>query len=151
MRPEFVTSACLAGLNCRYDGGSKPCPQVIALVKSGRAVAVCPESLANLPIPREPCEIISGRILSRDGRDLTDAFEAGARLALQKAVASGCKKAILKARSPSCGFGRIYDGSFSKKLIEGNGIFARKLLDAGFEIWSEESPPDEDSPMAGSK
>lgn len=139
MKPEFIVSACLAGLNCRYDGGCRPHEPVIRLARSGRALIVCPESLSGLPRPRPPCEQKDGRVICRDGREMTCEFELGASRALQIALRSGCKKAILKARSPSCGINRIYDGSFSGILIEGNGIFAQKLLGAGFEIWDEDS------------
>ena len=139
MKPEFIVSACLAGCNCRYDGASSPCPAVIALVESGAAIPICPEALSGLPAPRRPCEQKNGRVISRDGRDVTSAFERGADAALAKALASGCQKAILKARSPSCGHGLIYDGSFSRRLAPGDGLFAARLLKHGFVIFSEDT------------
>lgn len=142
MKPEFVVSGCLAGLKCRYDGESNPCAFAIDLVKSGRAITVCPESLSGLPVPREPCEKKGDRVFSRDGRDVSAEFEKGAEIALRKAIASGARKAILKARSPSCGIGAIYDGSFQKKLAPGNGVFAEKLLAAGFLVYDEDNLPD---------
>ena len=108
-RIRYVVSGCLAGLACRYDGGSNPCAAVIRLVEEGRAIPACPESLAGLPVPRLPCELAEGSVLSRDGRDLTEDFLRGAQLALRTAQSRGCTAAILKSRSPSCGFGRIYD------------------------------------------
>lgn len=139
MKPEFVVSACLAGRKCRYDGGSSPCGVVISLVEEGRALPVCPESLSGLPVPREPCEQKQGRVISRDGEDVSQEFEQGASRAFEIAVASGARKAILKARSPSCGVGQIYDGSFSKRLVAGNGLFAARLLAAGFEVTDEDN------------
>lgn len=138
---KFLVSGCLAGLNCRYDGQSRPCEKVVALYRQGRAVIVCPESLSGLPVPRPPCEQKNGRVISRDGQDVTEAFELGAENALRKALASGCRKAILKSRSPSCGYGQIHDGSFSRKLCAGNGIFAAKLAANGFEIFNEDNLP----------
>ncbi|MDE7372328.1 MAG: DUF523 domain-containing protein [Desulfovibrio sp.] len=149
-RPRFVVSGCLAGLCCRYDGGSNPCPQVVALVKAGLAVPVCPESLSGLPVPRPPCEqVLAGpekrevRVLCRGGEDVTAAFERGAERALAAALASGAREAILKARSPSCGVGAVYDGSFSHTLRPGDGLWAKRLREAGFRLWTEDSlPPD---------
>lgn len=137
MKPEFLVSACLAGIPCRFDGASKPHLAIGRLYQSGKAALICPESLSGLPVPREPCEQRAGRIISRDGKDVTEAFQKGADLAFAKAMASGCKKAILKANSPSCGVGQVYDGSFTKTLVAGNGIFAGMLLEAGFEVWDE--------------
>lgn len=141
MKPEFVVSACLAGRKCRYDGGSRPCGAVISLVEEGRALPVCPESLSGLPVPREPCEQKQGRVVSRNGEDVSQEFELGASRAFEIAVASGVRKAILKARSPSCGVGKIYDGSFGKRLVAGNGLFAARLIVAGFEVRDEDNLP----------
>ena len=137
MKPQFLASACLAGLSCRFDGSARPHPVIVRLYKSGRVFPVCPESLSGLPVPRKPCEQYNGRIISADGSDVTEAFHRGAELAFARAMASGCRKAILKANSPSCGVGRIYDGSFTGTLVAGNGIFAARLLAAGFEICDE--------------
>lgn len=146
--PRYVVSGCLAGLCCRYDGGSNPCPEVVQLVEAGLAVPVCPESLSGLPVPRAPCEqVLCGpdqneiRVLSRDGADVTHAFELGARRALEAALATGCRGAILKARSPSCGVGAVYDGSFSHTLRPGDGLWARLLREAGFRLWTEDDLP----------
>lgn len=141
MSVEYVVSGCLSGLNCRYDGGSNPSPQVVALVRAGRALPICPESLSGLPCPRPPCEQKNGRVICANGEDLTREFNRGCELALREALKTGCKLAILKSRSPSCGFGQIYDGSFSRKLIRGDGLWARKLAEAGFKIYSEENLP----------
>ena len=95
-RCRFVVSACLAGEYCRYDGGSNACAAVRELVRRGAAVTACPEGLACLPVPRPPCEIREGRVLSQDGRDLTADFFRGARLAMEIARRHGCTAAILK-------------------------------------------------------
>lgn len=150
LAPRYVVSGCLAGLCCRYDGGSNPCREVVQLVEAGLAVPVCPESLSGLPVPRPPCEqVLCGpdkdeiRVLSRDGGDVTAAFELGARSAHDAALATGCRAAILKARSPSCGVGAVYDGSFSHTLRPGDGLWARLLREAGFRLWTEDDLPPE--------
>ena len=116
---RYVVSGCLAGLSCRYDGGSKPCEAVRRLVEDGLAVTACPESLSGLPVPRPPCEQRDGRVVMRTGEDVTEAFERGAERAMRIVREHGCTAAILKARSPSCGFGEIYDGSFTEPPVRG--------------------------------
>ena len=147
-RPRYVVSGCLAGLSCRYDGGSNPCAEVMRLVAEGLAVPVCPESLSGLPVPRPPCEQARPaeengdvRVISRTGADVTGAFTRGADLALAAALATGCREAILKARSPSCGVGQVYDGSFSHSLRPGDGLWAQRLRAAGFTLWTEDDLP----------
>ena len=138
---RYVVSACLAGLPCRYDGRTNLKPEVAALVASGLAVPVCPEELGGLPTPRTPSELRDGRVVAADERDVTAEFTAGAEAALYIAEEYGCCAAVLKARSPSCGCGRIYDGTFSRTLIDGNGLFAELLLKKGFEVFTEETWP----------
>ncbi len=139
---RYVVSACLAGSACRYDGTARPCPAVMALVKQGQALPLCPETLSGLPAPRPPSEWKEGRVFSRDGQDVSQAFARGAERALHKALASGAVAAILKARSPSCGVREIYDGTFSGRLIPGRGLWAQKLAEAGLELYDEEHLPD---------
>lgn len=140
---KYVVSGCLAGLACRYDGASKPVDAVRRLVEAGRAVTACPESLSGLPVPRPPCEQRDGRVFLKSGEDVTEAFEKGAERAMRIVREHGCTAAILKARSPSCGFGRIYDGSFTGATCAGDGVWARKLREAGVTLYSEEAlPPD---------
>ena len=136
----FVVSPCLAGKKCRYDGKSNACPEIVRLVEQGRAIPVCPEG--NLSIPRIPCEKRGDRIVDRNGRDMTEAFQRGAEEALRIALNHGCIAGILKARSPSCGVGEIYDGSFTKTRIPGNGLLADRLLCHGFALFTEENLPE---------
>lgn len=140
---KYVVSGCLAGLSCRYDGGSKPCAAVRRLVEDGLAVTACPESLSGLPVPRPPCEQRNGRVVMRTGEDVTEAFEKGAERAMRIVREHGCTAAILKARSPSCGFGQIYDGSFTGATCAGMGIWARRLREAGLALYSEDALPPE--------
>ncbi len=139
--PTYVVSACLAGIACRYNAKSYTCEAVQKLVLQGKALAVCPEVLANLPTPRTPVELLKGRVLDKNGHDYTEAFLLGAKKALELAIKSGCNTAILKTRSPSCGRDFIYDGSFSGKLITGQGFFAKILQEHNIKIYTEEDLP----------
>ena len=134
---EYIVSACLAGCNCRYDGGNNRSEKVVQLVQQGRALPVCPEQLGGLSTPRPPFEIVDARAVDKNGNDITEQMQRGAEEALALAKMAGCTKAILQLRSPSCGVGRIYDGTFSGVLIEGNGMFAQQILNAGIVIESE--------------
>ncbi len=134
----IIVSACLAGLHCRYDSGEKSNADVIRLVAEGKAIPVCPEQLGGLTTPRLPAEIINGRVIRKDGVDVTAQFERGAQDALRLAKLAGAQSAILKARSPSCGAGRIYDGSFSGKVIPGDGILAEYFRENGITVQTEE-------------
>ena len=137
---RIMVSACLMGLCCRYDGAGKECPAVAALAESGAAlVPVCPEQLGGLPTPRTPAEIQkNGRVVTADGRDVTEQYLRGAREAARLAAKLGCGEAVLKARSPSCGGGEVYDGTFSGTLTKGWGFAARALRDAGVLVMTEE-------------
>lgn len=139
MKEKVLVSACLAGCSCRYDGASRPDEKVKALVREGMAVPVCPESLSGLAVPRLPAEQKAGKVFLADGTEVTQNFRTGAALAFQQAQKSGCRMAILKARSPSCGVGRIYDGTFSGTLCAGHGIFAKMLMDAGYQVFDEDT------------
>ena len=134
---KILVSACLLGENCKYSGGTNKCDEIIELGKRHKLIPVCPECFGGLPIPRVPSEIKNGRVYAKTGEDLTEAFEDGAEKSLYVAEESGCQLAILKERSPSCGFGEIYDGSFSGKTIQGNGITAQLLYDHGIVILGE--------------
>ncbi len=138
MNASFIVSACLAGIPSRYDGRSNSNDSIIRLARSGRAVLACPEILGGMSVPRPPCEILHGRVYDVHGRDKTGHFAQGARMALDLALAHGCTTAILKSRSPSCGYGCIYDGTFRQALMPGSGFFAFLLEKAGLRIFTEE-------------
>ncbi len=138
-QPPILVSACLAGLATRYNGTAAAFEPVLELIRQGRAIPVCPEQLGGRPTPRQPSEIRGGRVIDQHGTDQTKAFERGALEALRLAQLAGCRKAILKANSPSCGSGCIYDGNFSHKKIPGDGIFAKLLKQQGIEIETEEN------------
>ncbi|EYE89457.1 hypothetical protein Q428_02405 [Fervidicella metallireducens AeB] len=143
----YLISACLCGVNCKYNGGNNFNEKVYRLYKENKALLVCPEELGGLPTPRTPCEIVEGsaievlngkgKILNKDGLDVTENFIKGAKEVLKVAKAENCKLAILKSKSPSCGKGQIYDGSFSGKLTNGNGITAEILIENGVEVFTE--------------
>jgi uncharacterized protein YbbK (DUF523 family) len=135
----IIVSACLAGLHCRYDGGEKSNEEVMRLVAEGKAIPVCPEQLGGLTTPRLPCEIVNGRVMRKDGIDVTEEFERGARDSLALAKLTGAKEAILKAKSPSCGAGRVYDGTFSGQVVPGDGVFAALCRQEGISLRTEEN------------
>jgi uncharacterized protein YbbK (DUF523 family) len=134
----IIVSACLAGVRCRYDGKAKPCRKVIELVKQGKAIPVCPEQLGGLPTPRPSSEKKGSKVFTKHGRDVTANFRRGAEEAFRIAQMTHCREAILKSRSTSCGSGKIYDGTFSGKLINGDGFFAALLKKNGIRIANEE-------------
>ena len=134
---HIAVSACLLGERCRYDGGTKPDEAVIRLSGKTEPVPICPERLSGLPIPRPPAEIRDGHVYLRDGRDVTEEFETGAKCALARVREQPVPLAVLKAKSPSCGAGLIYDGSYSGRTIEGDGVFARLLEEEGITVVSE--------------
>lgn len=142
-REAILVSACLLGSPCRYDGASKPCPAVAKLQKHYRLVPVCPEQLGGLPTPRPASEIgTDGRVRNRLGADVTAQYRAGAEAALRLALENGCRLAVLKEKSPSCGAGRIYDGSFGGILTDGDGITTQLLRKNGIRVIGEREIPD---------
>ncbi len=136
---KILTSACLLGVCCRYDGESKPCQAIMDLTKAHELIPVCPEQLGGLPTPRVPSEIRGNQVVTREGRDVTAAYEKGAEEAARLYRMLQCDLAILKARSPSCGCGQVYDGSFSGALVPGDGITAQTLKKNGAAIRTEEN------------
>ena len=133
----YLVSACLAGEKCRMDGKDKLVPEIRQLVEDGKAVAVCPEVLGGLPTPRSPSERRGDRVVNAAGEDVTEQFRRGAEEAFRICKENGCTVAILKSKSPSCGCGVIHNGQFDGGLIEGNGVFAQMLLDAGIKVMTE--------------
>ena len=139
MSEIIIVSSCLAGVKCRYDGNDNSVEEIIELVKSGKAVALCPEVMGKLLIPRASCEIVNGKIITKEGKDCTAEFKLGAQKTLEIAKILESKTAILKQNSPSCGFGRIYDGTFTGNRIDGNGVCAQLLSENGIKIFNEDN------------
>ncbi|PJA84162.1 MAG: DUF523 domain-containing protein [Candidatus Nealsonbacteria bacterium CG_4_9_14_3_um_filter_37_13] len=137
-RKIILCSACLLGIKCRYDGKDKLNKKVIELSKKKILIPVCPEQLGGLSTPREPAEQKGKRVITKSGKDVTQNFKKGAKEVLKLAKLFGIKEAILKQKSPSCGFGKIYDGSFSGQLIKGNGVTAALLKRNKIKIITEE-------------
>lgn len=133
-----LVSACLLGLRCRYDGGSNERSQVVALLDRETLIPVCPEQLGGLPTPRPASEIVRGRVLTPSGEDQTEAYQRGAEETVALAQRLGVTEAILKQRSPSCGCGQLYDGSFSGRVTTGDGITTAFLKNHGIRVISEE-------------
>jgi uncharacterized protein YbbK (DUF523 family) len=123
----ILVSACLLGIYCRYDGRCETDERVMALSKDHILIPVCPEQLGGLPTPRSAVELLDGRAVTRDGADLTEAFERGVQQVLRVARLTGARAAVLQPRSPSCGRGIIYDGTFSGTRIEGDGALTQCL------------------------
>lgn len=142
---NILISHCLMGEPCRYDGKSKSSPVAEQLRNAGhRLIPVCPEVLGGLPTPRPPAECqTDGRVINREGEDVTAQYVSGAQQALELAQKEGCILAVLKAKSPSCGSLEIYDGTFSRVCIPGQGVTAGILIRAGIPVVDEEHVPAE--------
>ena len=133
----ILVSACLLGVPCRYDGTGKSDERIVMLAKSRCLIPVCPEQLGGLSTPRPPAERCGTRVLTRDDRDVTAPFLRGAEETLRLARLFSCRIAILKANSPSCGSGQIYDGRFCGRLVPGDGMTAALLKQDGLTVLSE--------------
>ena len=134
----ILVSACLVGINSKYNGGNNYNELIYELVRSGKALPMCAEQLGGLTTPRLPAEIkyINGKrfVINKDGVDVTKEYEKGAEEILEFVKKMGITKAILQSKSPSCGVGKIYDGTFKGKLIDGNGVLASLLIENGIEV-----------------
>ena len=131
---KIFVSACLLGENCKYSGGNNYSEAVKKFVEGHEVISMCPEVEGGLPIPRTPAEIVNGVITTRDGECVDKEFRTGAKKVLDILLSKNVELAILQSRSPSCGVGKIYDGSFSGTLIDGNGVFAQLLIDNGIKV-----------------
>ena len=134
---RILVSACLLGVGCRYDGQSNQLPQLEQLMKKHTCIPVCPEIFGGLPTPRVPAERQGNKVITRDGQDVTENFIRGTAEVLRLADLYHCKAALLKERSPSCGSGQIYDGTFTKTLVEGDGLTAQMLKKKGITVYGE--------------
>jgi len=138
MRPTVLISACLLGVQCRYDGKGNHAGRLDELMALAQLVPICPETLGGLETPRVPCERRGEKVVNRDGEDRTEAFRRGAAEAHRLGGIFGARYALLKQRSPSCGSVQIYDGTFSGKCIPGEGVTAQLLRANGYRIFGEE-------------
>ncbi len=134
---KLLISACLLGVSCRYDGKSKPNENVIKLMEKYELVPVCAEIMGGLSTPRVPAEISGEKVITKDGRDVTEEYIKGAEEVLRLGKLFGAKKALLKEKSPSCGSGIIHNGKFDGGLVPGFGKTAKLLIENGFEVFGE--------------
>lgn len=138
---RILVSACLVGVNCKYNGGNNLNLEILKLVQEGKAILVCPEQLGGLSTPRKPSEIVgkvSSKVVASDGTDVTEEYQKGAYETLKIANLYQVKKAILKSKSPSCGNTTIYDGTFTHTLTGGEGITTKLLRENGIEVVNED-------------
>lgn len=144
----YLISSCLLGANCKYNGGNNFCQEVADFRAAHSCCGVCPEAASGLPMPRPPAERIGDRIIDKEGKDVTSDFENGSTISLLAALQEAQRRgeeiegAVLKANSPSCGSGKIYDGNFDGTLVDGWGCFAAKLRDRGIKVISEKEIKD---------
>lgn len=139
---NVLISACLYGQKCRYDGGDNLIAELDLLRDKCTLIPVCPEVSGGLETPRNPSEIVGNRVVMNDGRDVTAEYTKGAEIALRTAIENGCEVALMKAKSPSCGYGRIYDGTFSRTLTDGDGITVKLLKEHGIKVFDETQIPE---------
>lgn len=134
---KILVSACLLGVDCKYNQDHNDCPRVHKLMKEHDLIPVCPEILGGLSTPRCPAEICGDKVITKNGQDVTAQYKKGAEETLKLAKLYNCKYAVLKERSPSCGCGLIYDGTFTKVLRKGDGVTAKLLKEHGVKVTGE--------------
>ena len=134
---KVAVSACLVGKNTKYDGGNNYNKYVLEYLKDKEVVLICPEVFGGLPTPRIPSEQINDKVINSNNEDVTKQFVDGANEALKRLQQQNVNVVILKERSPSCGYKKVYDGTFSKTIIDGNGVFAKLAIENGFIIYTE--------------
>lgn len=135
---KIIVSHCLLGGDCRYKGDNCKNERILALAKDHVLIPVCPEQMGGLSTPRDPSEIVGDKLFSNKGKDVTKEYHKGANIALNIAKLNNAEFAILKKKSPSCGKGLIYDGSFTGKLIPGNGVTVDLFLNNGINVYTED-------------
>ena len=137
-KEKILISACLIGLNCKYNGGNNENSKLVELMKEKDLVPICPEQLGGLKTPRVSAERKQEKVITKEGVDVTKEYQKGAEEVLKLAKKLNIKKAILKSRSPSCGIDEIYDGTFSHNLVKGDGVTAELLKKNGIEVISSD-------------
>jgi uncharacterized protein YbbK (DUF523 family) len=144
----IIVSACLAGVNCRYDGKNRENALIQKLISKRLAVPLCPEVLGGRPVPREACEIIGGTaaqvlagtacVRDKNGKDVTEEVLDGVKIFMKAVARMNVTAVILKTKSPTCGRGKVHDGTFTGKMIDGNGVLTAALLKEGVKVYTEE-------------
>lgn len=135
---KILVSACLLGENCKYNGGNNLCPAVVERTRGREVIPVCPELAAGYGCPRTPIEIVDGVLYDRHGNNVDAPMREAIAQLLQSIEGEKIECAILKSRSPTCGVRQVYDGTFSGKLVDGMGLFAQALRDAGYRVIDSE-------------
>lgn len=135
---KIAVSACLLGHDCKYSGGNNRSQKVLDYIEGHEVIPVCPEVTGGMPVPRVPVELRDGRAINADGADVTEFFRRGVEKTMERLAGQNIDLAILQPRSPSCGCKKIYDGTFTKTLIDGKGMFAQALAEAGIPMMDEE-------------
>ena len=139
---KIAVSACLLGHDCKYSGGNNRSQKVLDYIEGHEIIPVCPEVTGGLPVPRIPVELKDGKAINRDGEDVTEFFRRGVEMTMEKLEGQDIDLAILQPRSPSCGCKQIYDGTFTKTLINGKGMFAQALADADIPMMDGNDVPE---------
>lgn len=139
---KIAVSACLLGHNCKYSGGNNRSQKVLDYIEGHEVIPVCPEVTGGMSTPRVPVELKNGKAINRDGEDVTEFFLRGVEKTMEKLDGQNIDLAILQPRSPSCGCKQIYDGTFTKTLINGKGMFAHALAEAGIPMMDEDDVPE---------
>ncbi|MCI5680150.1 MAG: DUF523 domain-containing protein [Bacteroidales bacterium] len=139
---KIAVSACLLGHNCKYSGGNNRSQKVLHFIEGHEVIPVCPEVAGGLPIPRIPVELQNGRAINANGEDVTEFFQAGTEKTIARLAEEHIDLAILQPRSPSCGCKQIYDGTFTKILVDGKGMFAQALAEAGIPMMDATEIPE---------
>ena len=138
MKEKILVSACLLGVDCKYSGGNNYNEKVLEYIKDYEVIPVCPEIMGGLSTPRPPSERIGDKVINNQGIDVTNEYTKGANETLKLAKLFNVKKALLKAKSPSCGKGKIYDGTFNSVLVNGNGVTVELLESNGISVITEQ-------------
>ena len=134
---KVAVSACLVGKNTKYDGTNNYNQKVMDYLKDKEYILICPEVFGGLPTPRVPSEIVKDKVINKENVDVTNEFVIGANKALQMIIDNNIEEVIVKSKSPSCGHKQIYDGTFSNKIIEGNGVFTALAIKNGIKVLTE--------------
>lgn len=135
---KVLVSSCVMGKNCKYNGGNNYNPKVMEFLKDKDVIEICPELLANLPIPRPSAELVDGVVMSINGENVDKEYRHAVEISMKEIEHMDIDLVILQSRSPTCGVNQVYDGSFTGKLVKGQGLFAQALIKAGYKIVDSE-------------
>ncbi|XCP85885.1 DUF523 domain-containing protein [Roseburia hominis] len=135
---KVLVSSCVMGKNCKYNGGNNYNPKVMEFLRDKDVIEICPELLANLPIPRPSAELVDGVVMNINGENVDKEYRHAVEISMKEIEHMDIDLAILQSRSPTCGVNQVYDGSFTGKLVKGQGVFAQALIRAGYKVIDSE-------------